>query len=162
MIVNTYSIHLVLLVSVVIALLAGSVAQASQPAAWHPALIEVFTTIESPVTSDAAVNRLAVHSETELHVYDLDGIQRIEAKLSKDLTADHAQSKQVVLQRIQQLTKADSARIQRAAIGLAKAMQYGIDRYPAIIFDGKAVVYGVADIGDAFRRYQQWREGQRQ
>ena len=31
--------------------------------------------------------------ESELHVYELDGIQRIEAKLSEGLTADPEQSK---------------------------------------------------------------------
>ncbi len=37
-------------------------------------------------------------------------------------------------------------------------MQYGVDRYPAIVFDGKAVVYGVTDVKAATRLYEQWRE----
>ena len=44
-----------------------------------------------------------------------------------------------------------------AAIGLAKAVQYGIDRYPAIVFDGRVVVYGVTDLVEALDRYKAWR-----
>lgn len=95
----------------------------------------------------------------EFHIYELDGIQRIETKLSDGLTADPEQSKQVVLRRFQQLHEEDRARMQRAALGLAKAMQYGIDRYPAIVFDGEMAIYGVTDIGEALHRYQEWREG---
>lgn len=95
----------------------------------------------------------------ELHIYELDGIQRIETKLSDGLTADPEQSKQVVLQRFQQLHEEDRARMQRAAVGLAKAMQYGINRYPAIVFDGEVAIYGVTDISEALHRYQEWREG---
>jgi len=47
-----------------------------------------------------------------------------------------------------------------AAIGLAKAMQYGVDRYPAIVVNGTAVVYGVTDLVDAAARYETWRRGQ--
>jgi integrating conjugative element protein (TIGR03757 family) len=46
----------------------------------------------------------------------------------------------------------------RAALGLTKAVQYGIDRYPAIVFDGQAEVFGIADVEQAFHRYRQWRE----
>ncbi len=48
--------------------------------------------------------------------------------------------------------------MKNAALGLAKAKQYGLDRYPAIVFDGRAVVYGVRDLGEALARYRQWRE----
>jgi integrating conjugative element protein (TIGR03757 family) len=51
--------------------------------------------------------------------------------------------------------------MQQAAIGLAKAVQYGVDRYPAMVFDGGAVIYGVTDIHQALLRYRQWREGRR-
>ena len=121
-------------------------------------LVEVFTTSSSPITRDADLPR-SNSDAIDLHIYELDGIQRIEAKLSDGLTADPEQSKQVVLRRFQQLHEEDRARMQRAAMGLAKAMQYGIDRYPAIVFDGEVAIYGVTDIGEALQRYQEWREG---
>lgn len=156
---NRYSVCFFLPISALLALLVVTVAQAGQPVEVHPRLVEVFTTTESSVTGDAAINSQAVHGETEFHVYELDGIQRIEAKLSEGLTADPEKSKRVVLQRFQQLHEDDRARMQRAAMGLAKAMQYGVDRYPAIVFDGEVAIYGVTDIGEALHRYQEWREG---
>jgi integrating conjugative element protein (TIGR03757 family) len=47
--------------------------------------------------------------------------------------------------------------LQRAASGLLKAAEYGIDRYPAVVFDGHAVVYGVTDLYDAVRHFETWR-----
>ena len=49
--------------------------------------------------------------------------------------------------------------MQRAAMGLAKAVQYGVDRYPAIVFDGQMVVYGVTDLEAALQYYRAWRTG---
>lgn len=160
MIGNRYSIRFSLPISVLLALLVIGTAQAAQPAAGRPHLVEVFTTTESPVTGESTFNRQPDSTETEFYVYELDGIQRVEAKLSQGLSADPEQSKQVVLQRFQQLHEDDRARMQRAAMGLAKAMQYGIDRYPAIVFDGEVAIY-VTDIGEALHRYQEWREGRK-
>ena len=89
------------------------------------------------------------------------GIQLFETQLSSNLPADPNQSKQIALQRIQQLDEQATAAIQNAAVGLAKAMQYGIDRYPAIVFDGKVVVYGLTDLNAALDHYQTWQAGAR-
>ncbi|MDY6980333.1 MAG: TIGR03757 family integrating conjugative element protein [Pseudomonadota bacterium] len=159
MIGNRYSINFFLPISALLALQAAAVAQAGQLTEVRPHIVEVLTTTESPVMGETVVNRLVVQGEMEFHVYDLDGIQSIEAKLSEGLTADPEQAKRVVLQRFQQLHEEDRAQMQRAAMGLAKAMQYGIDRYPAIVFDGEVAIYGVTDVGEALRRYQEWREG---
>ncbi|PUB78706.1 MAG: TIGR03757 family integrating conjugative element protein [gamma proteobacterium symbiont of Ctena orbiculata] len=158
---KTKSIQFVVLVLVVLALFAGGVAQAAQNSAGNPSLVEVFTTSNSPITRDTDLSR--VSSDTiDIQFYELDGIQRIEAKLSKGLTADLEQSKRVVQQRFQQLRQEDRTRMQHAAMGLAKAMQYGADRYPAIVFDGQAVVYGVTDVQSALVYYRAWwREGKR-
>jgi len=156
---KTRSIYLALPISVLLTLLPAVVVRADQLVEVHPRLVEVFTTTELPVIGEVAITSAAAHAKTELRVYELDGIQRIEANLSEGLTADPEQSKRIVLQRFQQLREDDRARMQRAAMGLAKAMQYGIDRYPAIVFDGEVAIYGVTDIGEALHRYQQWREG---
>jgi len=146
------------MVSGVLALSTSGVAQADQNSEGNTHLVEVFTTSASPITQNADLSR-ASSGVIELQVYELDGIRRIEAKLSEGLTSDPELSKRVVLQRFQQLQEYDRARMQRAAMGLAKAMQYGIDRYPAIVFDGEVAIYGVTDIGEALQRYQEWREG---
>ena len=129
MIGKTYSIHLVFLVLVLVQPLTCGTAHADQIGRVHLTIIDAFTTTELPVTGGAVINHQQGHEELKLRVYEMDGIQRIEAKLSDGLTADPEQSKQIVLQRFQQLHEEDRARMQRAAMGLAKAMQYGIDRY---------------------------------
>jgi len=48
-----------------------------------------------------------------------------------------------------------------AATALAKAMQYSIDRYPAVVFDGEIVVYGVTDLTVALEQYRVWHTGRR-
>jgi len=158
MIGKTQSIRFVVLVSVVFALFASGMVQAAQQGAGNPPFVEVFTVSGSPITPEADP-RWSTSSIIDLQVYNLDGIQRIESQLSQGLTADPKQSKQVVLQRFQQLNEDDRARMQQAAMGLAKAVQYGVDRYPAMVFDGRAVIYGVTDIHQALVRYRQWREG---
>jgi integrating conjugative element protein (TIGR03757 family) len=162
MIGNTHSIRFLLPVSIILALLVAGVAQANQNGVGHPRLVEMFTTADSPVNGETALNTQPGYREIEFYIYALEDIQRIEMKLSKGLTADPKQSKRVVLQRFQQLQEEDRAQLQRTAMGLAKAMQYGVDRYPAIVFDGEVVIYGITDIREALHRYKQWREGWKQ
>ena len=160
MIGNTHSISPVVLILVVYGFPPG-IAQAVQNEAENPHLVEVFATSGSAITRDADLPRPG-SGVIELQIYELDGIQRVEAKLSQGLTADPEQSKRVVLQRFQQLREEDRAQMQSAAMGLAKAMQYGVDRYPAIVFDGQAVVYGITDVQTALAHYRVWRrEGKR-
>jgi len=161
MISNTQTIWFVVLVSVVHALFAGGVAQEAQNTAWNPRLVEVFTTSGLPIARDADLPRQN-SGAIDFNIYELDGIQRIELQLSKGLSADPEQSKRVVLQRFQQLHEEDRTQMQMTAQGLAKATQYGVDRYPAIVFDVQAVVYGVTDVQTALAHYRTWRrEGKR-
>lgn len=125
-------------------------------------LVEVFSTTDQAVRRGMLAGSDEAHQPLNVHVYELDGISYFEAQLSNALPVDPNHAKQIAIQRIQVLDEQTKAGVQNAAVGLAKAMQYGIDRYPAIVFDGKTVVYGVTDIGEALDRYRQWREGQKQ
>ena len=121
--------------------------------------VEVFTTADREVQWELEAETKAADQAIDLQVYALDGIQQFETQLSSNLPTDPDQSKQIALQRIQQLDEQTMAAVQNAAVGLAKAMQYGIDRYPAIVFDGKAVVYGLTDLNSALDHYRTWRAG---
>ena len=116
--------------------------------------IEVFTTTDLPFVEHAEEE--GQDRSINLQVYHLDGIQLVEVELSTNLTADPARSKQILLQRIQDMDEKTNARMQRSANGIAKAMQYGINRYPAIVFDSQSVIYGVTDLETAFEQYQSW------
>ncbi len=142
-------------------LFGGSGISASQPTEWYPGRIEVFTTTDSQVIGIPSLVTSPGRPEIELLSYQLNGIQRFEAQLSSNLPTDPKQSKQIALQRIQQLDEQATTAIQNAAVGLAKAMQYGVDRYPAIVFNGKVVVYGLTDLSTALDYYRTWRAGTR-
>ena len=91
-------------------------------------------------------------------IYAVDGLERFEASLSQDLPVQEDAAKAEAMRRIGELDEARMAPAKEAAIGLAKAIQYGVDRYPAIVLDGHAVIYGVTDLVDALARYGSWRE----
>jgi len=116
--------------------------------------VEIFTSTDSLTyigfKSDESVNTV--------HVYEIDGIERFEAGLSCGLPDDPRAARHMALERVGQVDAAQMERVQRAALGLSKAVQYGIDRYPAIVFDGQAVVFGVDDVREAIDRYRQWQE----
>jgi integrating conjugative element protein (TIGR03757 family) len=135
-----------------------NVVQVAHSAGTHACLVEVFTTTQWPLAGEDFTSRQSAGQGNEIHVYELDGIRRIETELSKGLAADPVQSEHIVLQRIQQLDEPIRTRMKSTADGLARIMQYGIDRYPAIVFDGQAVVYGVTDLAVAFAHYQAWRK----
>ena len=108
--------------------------------------IEVFTDLRLQVVS----------GNDHTTVYVIDRIHRLQRELSDDLPADSESAKKLVLQRYQRMDMQLSTELENAAKGLVQAMQYGIDRYPAIVFDGQAVVYGLTDINAATQLYQRW------
>ena len=123
--------------------------------------LEVFTTSQRPLAELApksAANALFGYAVT---VYEIDGLQFTERKLSHDLPADRGKSEHLAMQRLRRLEEPELRRIRGAAMGLAKAMQYGIDRTPAVVFDGEAVVYGVTNVSVAVEAYEAWQMDQR-
>ncbi len=132
---------------------------AVQAGSHLPLVVEVFVSDKHAIIG---VDTAALDSNSRqpaIVVYKIDDIQSIEHDLSANLPIEPQQSKQVVLHRIQSLGEKTRSRMQSAAMGLAKAMQYGIDRYPAIVFDSQAVVYGVTDLKAAVAYHKAWRAG---
>ena len=118
-------------------------------------LIEIFTA--SPfVINEQGIQQLTNKGEAEYKLYSVDRIEHLQQRLSRDLPRDPAQAKQAALRRFQSMDADLSRQLENAAKGLARALQYGIDRYPAIVFDGEAVIYGVTDLGVATSYYRRW------
>ena len=124
--------------------------------AGEPLTLEVFTTAEFPISGHEDRRLLGA----TVTVYAVDGLEQFESALSQDLPADAEAAKAEALRRVGEVSDVRMAPAKDAAIGLAKAVQYGIDRYPAIVFNETAVVYGLTDVGDALERYEAWREAQ--
>ena len=108
--------------------------------------IEVFTNSSLQIVS----------GNDHTTVYLIDRIYKLQEELSIDLPADSESAKSLALQRFQRMDTQLSRELENAAKGLVQATQYGIDRYPAVVFDGRAVVYGLTDIPAATQLYQRW------
>ena len=128
------ALHPVVATVAVLLALVGGPTRAAEPA------VEVFTTSTLPVTNvrDAAV-------------YYLDAITLLEQHLSLNLPPDPARAQQLVAQRMAALGPELESRTRSAAAGLARAAQLGLQRAPAVVFDGRWAVYGMTDV-DAARR----------
>ena len=124
-----------------------------------PPVIEVFTSAERPLIETDANDSGGDLQGLAITVYEIDGIQSLERELSLDLPVEPQQSKAMVLKRLQRLDAPTRARMHSAATGLAKALQYGVERYPAVVFDGEAVVYGLTDLNVALEHYRAWQTG---
>ncbi len=132
--------------------------QAEKPMVMTPTSIEIFTTIDQPISAiDTFVEK---HPEIDVRIHKLDAIKQLEGKLSQGLSADPDKAKRLVLRKLQQLSKATRSQLEHSARSLAKAVQYGIEKYPAIVFDGELVVYGLTDLSAALMHYRHWQAGE--
>ncbi len=134
------------------------VIQAEKLMAMTPTSIEIFTTIDQPIS--AIDTFVATHPEIDVRIHKLDAIKQLEGKLSQGLSADPDKAKRLVLRKLQQLSKATRSQLEHSARSLAKAVQYGVEKYPAIVFDGELVVYGLSDLSAALRHYRHWQAGE--
>ncbi len=130
---------------VVLVLLSGLTAHAGEPQA---PLIEVFVAGSGPRPGDIP----------GVTVYVIDAIGQAQAGLSADLPGDPEAAREIVLARLGRMEAGLARRLENAAQGLARAVHYGIDRYPAVVFDGQAVVYGIPDVDAARQRWRRWRK----
>jgi integrating conjugative element protein (TIGR03757 family) len=145
----------------VLAILFGIGVAYADPSHQETLFVEVFITTDRGVQweSEAGTNETSKKIyRLDITLYEIDGIASLESDLSIDMPTDPEKSKRIALHRIQNMDDQSKAKMQMAAQGLAKAMQYGVDRYPAIVFDGQAVVYGVTDVQIAIAHYRAWRQ----
>jgi integrating conjugative element protein (TIGR03757 family) len=143
--------HVLLALTLFGVLVFGGALQADQPLG-----LEVFTT--ATLSIGGKDDHRLQGANVSIHV--VDGLEQFESSISQDLPANANAAKAESLRRIGDLNEARIGLAKDAAIGLAKAVQFGIDRYPAIVFNGTSVVYGVTDLVDAVARYGAWREVQ--
>lgn len=97
----------------------------------------------------------------DVKLYNLDAPKQLFVSLSQHLPANQTAAKRTLEQRLQQHGRqALQQQLITAYQGLSLAMQYQVDRYPAVLFDqGRAVIYGVTDLEQALSLYRQWHSG---
>ena len=153
---NTAAIHTGTVCTLLIVL--SQAAWAEKQMVVTPRSIEIFTTTDQPIN---AIDRFVEkHMHVALQIHTLDAIKGLEDTLSQGLAADPDKAKRLVLDRLQQLNKGTRSQLEHSATALAKAVQYGVEKYPAMIFDGELVVYGLTDLSVALMHYGLWRAGE--
>jgi integrating conjugative element protein (TIGR03757 family) len=136
---SVYALHAAALKALLPLLFSAPIAHADS---GQRPTIEVFTTSDRPMAIKESARQLVLG----MTVYQLDGLENFEAYLSQQLPSAPKAAEKEALRRLQQI---DSLRLQAAkdaARGLTLVNEYGIDRVPAVVFDGRAVVYGVTDV----------------
>jgi integrating conjugative element protein (TIGR03757 family) len=98
-----------------------------------------------------SVGALPMVNARDASVHHVDALLRLEQQLSANLPSDPSRAHAVVAQRIAMLGPRLEHAVREGSAGLARCAQLGIQRVPAIVFDGRWVVYGVTDV-DAARR----------
>ena len=118
--------------------------------------IEVIHSDEYPLHGLDSLNRQGL----SFRLYNLDEGKRLLAGLSQNLPSNQDAAKVALEKRFQMMGEQSvQNRFQEAFKGNIKSVQYGLTRYPAVVFDGgKAVIYGVTDLVRALDLYRQWRQ----
>ena len=144
---------------IIITGLAASVMTAVMPlpvwADGHAIVVEVIHSDAFPLTGVDAVAGQGI----EVKTYNLDDAERLTAHLATGLPPNQEQAKAALERRFnEQGMEAVQAQFTQAFQGQIAGVQYGISRYPAVVFDrGEAVVYGVTDLNRAVAIYREWR-----
>jgi integrating conjugative element protein (TIGR03757 family) len=127
----------------------AATAAAADPAVSERLRLQVFTSAAHP---PVGLEELAGVATVEL--YPVDAVARLEATLSAGLPDDPEAAKALALERLQALDEATIERLNAGASGLALARQHGLDRFPAVVIDGHAIVYGVMDLRQVVALYR--------
>ena len=100
------------------------------------------------------VEWLKAQPNVSVTIINLDEPRNLEKELSAGLPVDEPE-RALALTR-QRLQSINPSRWETLFRGHMKARQWGVKRYPAVVFgDGKGVVYGLTDLQDAFGYWQE-------
>jgi integrating conjugative element protein (TIGR03757 family) len=100
-----------------------------------PRTVEVFTIQAYPVMNPDGAT-----------VYYLDATALLAQRLSAGLPMDPHHAQALARERIAGIGSVAFAQATVSARGLVRATQLGLTRAPAVVFDGRWVVYGVTDV----------------
>lgn len=99
--------------------------------------------------------------EPGVQVFVLDEAQQLEQALFPALAGNEQQAEQQARQRMQQPDwKTTEARLTGAYQALVTAWSLGVEKVPAVVIDGRYVVYGTTDTRQAQQKLDEWREQQ--
>lgn len=110
-------------------------------------VVEVFATSDTMITG-AGDGLYAVQ------VFRVDAIRMLELELGRGLPPNEADAMPVVRARMKAMGASFAQRAQQGGAAVMGAQSYGLRSYPAMVFAGKAVVYGQSDVPTAARIFE--------
>lgn len=104
--------------------------------------VEAFYDHETRLKNVERAERIA-----QVTTYDLSAPDQLEEQISEGLSSDPAEAKKQARARIENGGRELQQKLTTAYQGSLKAMQYDIQKLPAVIFnDGQYVIYGESDV----------------
>ena len=94
-------------------------------------------------------------------VHVVDQLRRNMDVLSAGLPDNEAAATALATTRLQALTPQDQNALRTSAIARVRVAEYGITKTPAIVFDGRATIYGLYDVDRARGIYMNWLRSQK-
>jgi len=94
-----------------------------------------------------------------VNVYNLDDGKRLVTQIGSNLPHNQEAAKKVLQQWFKKIgNRQVKVQFKKAYQAVTISTQYGLTRYPAVVFNhGESVVYGETNIVQALRHYQQWK-----
>ncbi|MGS2722125.1 TIGR03757 family integrating conjugative element protein [Porticoccus sp. GXU_MW_L64] len=122
-----------------------------------PLELKVITSDNYPVTGNTALSG----SKADIAIYNLDNVDRLTESLGQNLPNTAAKSHAQLQKRIELMGQSTlEAQFRDAHQGLVTLITNRINRFPAIIVNDRAVIYGVTHIPEAIAIYRQWKHQQ--
>jgi integrating conjugative element protein (TIGR03757 family) len=102
---------------------------------------------QSPQIEVFATSSMYISNAQLASVYRVDGRKQLVAHINQGgLPPNPQQAAAIVQQRVKAMGPEFNNRVQASLLAVEKTMVYGVQRVPAIVFDGQRVVYGVTDV----------------
>ena len=90
-------------------------------------------------------------------IHEVDAAMRWEHQVSARLPHDENQARKAADHLYRNLHQSDRDRLVQGWQALLLAHRTGIDRVPAVVFDGEAVVYGTTNLKQATTLWRSWK-----
>ena len=116
------------------------------------ARVDVFVSDKTPIAAGAESQSLSAIGKLEL--WNLDDMERFNARLAVNLPRDITEASRIVAERAMNLSSEEQALLSRAANGQTRADGLHVERLPAVVINELHVYYGAPSIEAALQRYR--------
>lgn len=122
----------------------------------------LLTTVAGEASADIRVYTDRAHAvdlgnTAAVRVVELDAPAHLVAEIAAELPSDPTQAATIVRERLNRGGADLEHRLREAYQGVTDAWSLGITKIPAVVVDGRYVIYGEADVERALARIEEYR-----